>query len=647
MRGRRPFRVALALAITVLGLVSTASAAPFVYVMSRRSGTPRVNVLTVIDAATNTKAAQIVLGAANNFILPKLMTISPNGDRVYVANDLESTISVVSTATNTVVDTWPTALAGITPVSLAMSPDGQRLYVARQNGSIAVIDVASKTVVSEPALGLSTILGFAPTPDGSRVYATATFRDRIAVLGASPFNLLSTVQLDTDVRLLRGDTAVSSPDGRFIYLPQRPNWDDPCGSNPNCVPLPPPGGASGTRVQVLDTSTNAIVATTLINAEFFARVYDLAVSPNGAFVYTAGRRATTVPPIAEVFRLNPTTHEVAGYLSLGSPSAPPPIGRGVTFLPDSSRAYIAATDGVHVVDTATNTVTATIPFSGTDGTPNAIVASPPPPPEPPSSLRATVDGNRVTLAWDAPSTGTVAGYVLEGGATPGSVLASIPTGQNTPGFSFDAPSGAFYIRIHALGAGRRSAASNEIQILVNVPRPPSAPSGLRGLANGSDLLLSWINTTVGGTPSSLQLDVTGAITTSLSLPTSEAFSYSGVPPGTYTFTVRATNATGSSLASPPVTLTFPGTCPGAPQAPSNFTVARQGAQLTVNWDPPASGAAVSSYVLNVSGAVNLSLPVPGRTISGAVAPGSYQLSVQAVNPCGVGPVSAAQSVTVP
>lgn len=231
--------------------------------------------------------------------------------------------------------------------------------------------------------------------------------------------------------------------------------------------------------------------------------------------------------------------------------------------------------------------------------------------------------------------------------TPGSVLASIPTGQSTPGFTFDAPSGAFYIRIHAVGGGKRSTASNEIQILVNVPRPPSTPQDLRGLANGSDLALSWTNTSAGGTPSSLVLDVTGGVTTSFPLPVSESFMFSGVPAGTYTFAVRASNATGSSLASTPVNVTFPGTCPGAPQAPSNFTATRQGSQLTVSWDPPAGGAAVTSYVLNVTGAVNLSLPMTSRTISGAVPAGAYQLSVQAVNPCGTGSATPTQAVTVP
>ena len=143
------------------------------------------------------------------------------------------------------------------------------------------------------------------------------------------------------------------------------------------------------------------------------------------------------------------------------------------------------------------------------------------------------------------------------------------------------------------------------------------------------------------------LEVGGALTTSLALPPSETFAYAGVPPGTYTFAVRAVNEAGASAASPPVTLTFPSACPGPAQAPPNFAVSRTGSQLSVSWDPPGAGPAVSSYVLKVTGAFNLALPLTARSISGGVPPGTYNLSVLAVNPCGPSEETVPQSVTVP
>jgi hypothetical protein len=111
--------------------------------------------------------------------------------------------------------------------------------------------------------------------------------------------------------------------------------------------------------------------------------------------------------------------------------------------------------------------------------------------------------------------------------------------------------------------------------------------------------------------------------------------------------VRAANITGVSPPSTPVTLTFPNACPGPPQEPAAFTVSRVGSQLTVSWDPPAAGPAVSSYILRVTGTLNVTVPIASRSITGVVPSGIYNLSVLAVNPCGSGIETMPQSVTVP
>ena len=635
------------LALIVAGAAGLAEAQPHVYVLGRDSASPRRNQLTVVNAATNTKGPRIALGTSNGVVLPQAMVMAPDGSRVYVINDLQGTISVVATATNTLEDTWPSALVGSSPTALTVSPDGERLYVVGNSNTetFIAIDIASRTRIATVGPNLGGAFGVAASGDGSRVYMMATGSDTLAVLSTAPYRILTTIDLDLGVNLLRGDALTVSPDGRFLYIAQNPSWSDPCGGNPNCIPLTPPASARASRIAVLDTSTNAIVATTTIHLSFQTRMYHTAVSPNGAFVYATGR-----PPFAEnssLYRFSPSTHAVIGGTQLNTAN-PLPTGRAVTFLADSSRAYVAATDGVYAVDTSTHAVSATIPFASTvDGLPNAIVTAPPPPPDPPSNLRSTIIGNRVSLAWDASPSDALTGYVVEGGATPGSVLATVATGGTATSFAFDAPTGAFYVRLHALTAGGRSRASNEIRILVNVPQPPTEPTGLLGLANGATLALSWKNPATGGAPSSLVLDVSGDVTTSLPLPLSETFSFAGVPTGTYTFTVRAVNGTGTSVTSTPVTLTFPGICAGAPQAPQNFAVTRSGSQVSVSWDPPAEGAAVSSYVLKASGAVTMSLPMSTRSIGGAVPPGTYNLSVLAVNPCGSGAETSAQSVTVP
>jgi len=258
--------------------------------------------------------------------------------------------------------------------------------------------------------------------------------------------------------------------------------------------------------------------------------------------------------------------------------------------------------------------------------------------QPPFNLRVdSVVGNTVTLRWDALPIGPQAStFILEGGLNPGEVLASIPSGHAAPIFTFVAPTGSFYIRMHGQLGSDKSAASNEVRLHVNVAVPPSAPANLLGTANGSTMDLAWKNTFGGGAASGLVLDVTGSAVTSLPLGATERFSFAGVPGGTYTFRLRATNAGGASAPSDPVSLSFPAACTGAPEAPANLLAYRLGSTGYVVWDPPAAGSAPTGYVLNVTGAFVGSFATSGRVLSGGVAPGTYNLSLVATNACGTG-----------
>jgi hypothetical protein len=303
----------------------------------------------------------------------------------------------------------------------------------------------------------------------------------------------------------------------------------------------------------------------------------------------------------------------------------------------------------------TGAATFTYSANNANGTSNVAIvtitvgSAPALPLRPPTGLTPqSIVGNTVSISWMAPTNSTApTGYVLEGGISPGEVLASIPTGSTATSYTFTAPTGAFYIRMHSVAGAQKSAASNEIRIFVNVPAPPSAPSNLLGMVNGSQLALSWSNTATGGAPTDMLLTVAGAINTSLPLPVTETFSYSSVPPGTYTFTVSSVNGSGTSAPSNAVSLTFPGPCSGAPATPTSFQATKAGSAITVSWGPPASGPAVTLYTLNVAGAFVGSIPTAGRSLAGTVGPGSYTISVTASNPCGASAATPPQTVTIP
>jgi hypothetical protein len=261
---------------------------------------------------------------------------------------------------------------------------------------------------------------------------------------------------------------------------------------------------------------------------------------------------------------------------------------------------------------------------------------------------AAVDGNRVTLRWMPPPVGpAVTDYEIEGGVNPGDVLDRLRTGSANPIFTFTAPTGAFYLRVRTIAGDSRSGPSNEIRVFVNTAALPSPPENLLAVVNGTQLGLVWRNTFTGGAPTSIVLDVTGSIASSIPLGLVDGFSVGGVPAGTYTLSLRAVNATGTSASSDAVTLTFPGPCSGPPLTPANFLAYKTGAIITVIWDPAASGAAPTSYVLNVSGSFVGAIPTTSRTFSATAPAGSFNLSVTAVNVCGVSAPTDSQTIVIP
>jgi probable HAF family extracellular repeat protein len=269
--------------------------------------------------------------------------------------------------------------------------------------------------------------------------------------------------------------------------------------------------------------------------------------------------------------------------------------------------------------------------------------------QPPTALYAqSIANDVVTLRWLPPLAGPrPTGYTVEGGLNPNEVLAILPTNSSYPIHTFAAPAGSFYVRVHAVIGPQKSAASNEIRIHVRVPTPPSAPASLTAVVNGSNVRLTWRNTFGGGSPTGVFLQAqAGSSLWTFPLGLSETFAANGVADGIYRLRLSAANAGGASGPSNEVVVTVPGACSGAPAPPSAFIAYRIGRTVFVLWDPPTSGPAATIYEVIVAGAFVGRFPTTGRTLSGAVAPGSYQLSVLARNDCGSSAATPAQTVMV-
>ena len=623
MADSRAWRVLVGVVVMVatVGVPSITAAQPLAYVLGDRTGTN--DLVTVVDTATLAKVTSIPVGSGGASLYGGGIAVAPDGGRVYVVNSTDQTISVISTLTNTVQGTFS---SGQNATSIVVSPDGSRLYVGNGSGNgsptlIRVISTISGATIGTIGIGTAptfATFGIALSGDGRRLYATGwtgtCAGNTVKVIDTAAGGVVASIPMPS----FPGALALS-PDGAALY-----------GTNlgSTCT------GAGTGIVSVINTASNSYAGSIGVAVNPMS----LAVSPDGQRIFVPNNGSPfSVSIISRV------SHTVTGSIPGGLHM------RGIAFTPDGRRALAPWDDGVAVFDAVANTPLATIPINAaTEGQPRAVVVLPMPP-EPPTDLIApSIVGNRVTLQWRPPVAGVVpTSYAVEGGVAPGQAAATLPTGSSLPMHTFVAPSGVFYVRVRALSGGVAGQPSNEIRIAVNPALPPSTPEGLVGLVDGSSIALAWRNPNGGGVPSATVLDVTGSLITQLVLPPGESFSVNGVPPGTYTLMVRGTNAFGSSGASNPVTLTFPGSCSGAPQAPVNLRVYKAGFRVFVYWDPAATGAAPTSYVLRVTGAFTGAFPTSDRTLNGTVGPGSYAISVAAANACGEGPASNTQTVVVP
>src|SRR5205085_2294299 len=114
---------------------------------------------------------------------PGAVAVSPDGGRVYVANQGDGTISVLDATQARVVSTVSlgTGSSGIrSPSGLAVSPDGAHVYVAGAGGTLSTIDTAAGQVSRVP-LGEYAKTA-AVSPDGRRVYVTNFDSTQLAIV---------------------------------------------------------------------------------------------------------------------------------------------------------------------------------------------------------------------------------------------------------------------------------------------------------------------------------------------------------------------------------------------------------------------------------------------------------------------------------
>lgn len=263
-----------------------------VYVTNNGAGT-----VSVIDTSTNSVTATI-----SGFSRPAGIAVSPDGTRVYVVNVTSQTVSVIDTSTNTITGT--AIPVGTAPFRITASPDGSRVYVANQgvspaNGTISVISTATATVVDTITVGRGPLV-LKSNPAGTLLYVANQVGNTVSVINTPANTIAATITVGS----LPQGVAVS-PDGSEVYVTnQTSNNVSVIDAATNTVaatiavgtgPVAAAFNATGSyayvtnfnagTVSVIDTSTRTSVATVTVGT----RPYDIApdLVPPPAPVVTA------------------------------------------------------------------------------------------------------------------------------------------------------------------------------------------------------------------------------------------------------------------------------------------------------------------------------------------------------------------------
>ena len=204
---------------------------------------PVTNLLTPSVAVVNTVANSLVatIPVGSN---PFAMAETPNGQKLYVANQGDSTVNAFNT-----IDRSPRTIclivAGVctpptfnSPVWISARNDSQRVYVLNGNGVVSTIDTTttsgpdnvidnSITVPGATYMWYDTILNRLYIPGGGQVTIVDVSQSLPTVMGGGPFTI-STVSpasraagdpcASTGVGTLTVTSATSLPDGSRAYV---------------------------------------------------------------------------------------------------------------------------------------------------------------------------------------------------------------------------------------------------------------------------------------------------------------------------------------------------------------------------------------------------------------------------------------------
>jgi len=305
-----------------------------VYVTNEDAGT-----ISIISTATQTVIGEVQVGTR-----PRGVEVSRDGDRVYVAlsgspkcpptmpdeecdrisaDKSKDGIGVIDTRQRTVIRVLP---GGSDPEEFDVDPAGRRLFVSNEDaGQLSIVDLETGDVLQVVEVGPEPE-GVRLRPDGETVYVTSESDHAVTVVDALSGQVLGTIAVGWRPR----DTIFSADSARAYVSAEH-----------------------GSSVAVVDVATSSVLET--IELPPGSLPMGLALSPDERRLYVANGRARTVSVI------DLEISAVVAQVQVGTR----PWGLGLTS--DGKLLYTAngPSNDVSVIDTESLSVIATIPVGET------------------------------------------------------------------------------------------------------------------------------------------------------------------------------------------------------------------------------------------------------------------------------------------
>jgi YVTN family beta-propeller protein len=321
-------RASLCLAGVVVAVVSLGGAGKVRIIQTNSAG----DFVSVIDPATNT-----VVGVIKGIEVNHGAAAAPDGTRLYVSNEAESTLDFVDAKTLAVIKHVP--LTGH-PNNIGIANDGRKVYVSisQAPGAVDVVDtVKGERVNSIPVEGA--VHNTYVTPDGKWIVAGSIAGRKVSVIDAATEKVAWTLPFENGVRPIAFEKKPDGSTGRmFLQISDLHGF----------AVVDFAAHKEITRVMLPDLPPPSVKHTEGVQG---SPSHGIGVAPDGKTLWATSKYYSYVAAFS-MPDLKPL-----GIIPVGNDPD------WVTFTPDSKRIYVACagSDLVVAIDVATRKEVARIP----------------------------------------------------------------------------------------------------------------------------------------------------------------------------------------------------------------------------------------------------------------------------------------------